>query len=339
MRVAAFGRTRWLRDSIEALAEGGHTICAIGSGTESPESCVSHDTFRALADRVECPYFQANRFGPREEAILQDARSDIGISVNWPTLVSTRTQGLFDHGVLNAHAGDLPRFRGNACPNWAILSGERHVTISIHQMVDALDAGPVYAKSDIPVDETTYVTEIYEALDERIPRMFLDVVNQLEAGTARSHAQPEAPELSLRCFPRIPSDSRIDWSASAEEIVAIVRASAAPFSGAYTHIGLERLTVWKAEPSRLPYPCLGTPGQVVARSTDSGEVTVLAGSGTVVLQEVSSETSSKTRPADTIRSLRTRLGIDAETQILALNAEIDRLREQLADQERSLGSP
>ena len=116
MRVAALGRTQWLRDTIETLLSKGHEICLIGVGTESPESSVSSATFSDLAKKLSCPSFQSNRIGKCEEDVLRAVQADVAVSVNWPTLIPRSARDLFPHGILNAHAGDLPRYRGNACP-------------------------------------------------------------------------------------------------------------------------------------------------------------------------------------------------------------------------------
>ncbi len=329
MRVAALGRTQWLRDTIETLSSKGHEICQIGVITESPESSVTSATFNRLAQKLGCPSFQANRVGKREKEVLRAVQADVAVSVNWPTLIPRSVRDLFPHGVLNAHAGDLPRYRGNACPNWAILQGEQRVTVSIHQMIDDLDAGPVYLKRHITITDHTYITEIYGALDTMIPDMFLDVVDGLDRGAIAPVPQSEGPALGLRCFPRLPSDSRIDWSHSATDITRLIRASAKPFAGAYTHLNNQRLTIWKAHSSQLGYPYLGLPGQVVKRDLKSGAVTVLAGIGTVVLESVAWSRDTDKKPSECVRSLRSRLGIDWEQQLENLSGQVEALRTQV----------
>ena len=93
----------------------------------------------------------------------------MAISVNWPNLLTPEVLDLFPDGVWNAHAGDLPRYRGNAAPNWAILSGEDAVILTIHRMSAGLDEGPILAQRSFPLDETTYISDVYAFLDEAVP--------------------------------------------------------------------------------------------------------------------------------------------------------------------------
>ena len=80
--------------------------------------------------------------------------------MNWLTMIAQSTLALFPWGVLNAHAGDLPRFRGNACPNWAILNGEPLVGLCIHEMIPELDAGPVLLRAHFPLSDDIYISDV-----------------------------------------------------------------------------------------------------------------------------------------------------------------------------------
>lgn len=314
-------------DTINRLAELGHQICVIGHGSESAESDITPDDFTGLAEKLGCPVFHSNRFGGRERRLLTESRPDIAVSVNWPTLVTQRVIDLIPNGVLNAHAGDLPRYRGNACPNWAILNGEPTVTICIHEMSAELDAGPIHVRKIIALNKDTYISDVYTHLDRLIPEAFCEAVAAIDAGTERVTHQSREPSDSLRCFPRVQSDSRIDWSHDAESIARLVRASAKPFSGAYTHLAGTRVTIWKASADQLGYPCCGVPGQVVGRDQKSGNVTVLTGNGVLCLEEIQVAGYDPERPAARIKSLRTRLGLDMEARIEDLTQQIADLRD------------
>jgi methionyl-tRNA formyltransferase len=199
-----------------------------------------------------------------------------------------------------------------------------------------LDAGPIHAKLSMPIDDTTYIGDVYEWLAAEIPRLLSAVVNAIEDGASNPVAQSSDPADSLRGFPRIPEDSLIDWSADARSISRLVHASAEPFAGAYTFLGAERLTVWRARAEPVPFPWLGRPGQVAHRDAGSGEVSVLAGSNTVVLQEVE-QAGRRGRPADIIRSTRVRLGLGVQDEVQVLRERLRGLEDRLMRLEKALG--
>ena len=166
MKFAALGRTRWLYDSIPVAQARGHQCVLIATAAGSPEYPVNEGDFERLAGQLGCPFIcDTNLDNPDHAAVMEKSGAEIAVSVNWPLLINKRSRDRFPRGVLNAHAGDLPRYRGNACPNWAILNGEQEVVVSIHEMVDELDAGPIFAQQRFQLTEETYVVDIYRWMD------------------------------------------------------------------------------------------------------------------------------------------------------------------------------
>lgn len=308
MRFAAVGRTQWLYDAITQALEAGHELALLGTCPASPESTRTETDFADLARRLDVPFFSDARINePERVEMAAECDASIAISVNWQTLIQEPFRSRFELGVINAHAGDLPRYRGNAPVNWAILLGEREVVLSLHRMVDDLDAGPIVGRRSLPLSTSTYVQEVIHFLDEQIPRMFVEVLDQAASGALEATPQSDAPADISRCLPRHPFDSRIRWERTAAEICALVRASAEPFAGAYTYLGGDKLIIWRAHAEPLPYEHIGVPGQVLRRRPD-GSVAVLTGDGALVITEASPAGKSRRPPSEIVRSTRARLG-------------------------------
>jgi methionyl-tRNA formyltransferase len=289
MRFAALGRTRMLLDAVTACVEAGHECVHVATAPAAPEYDVGPDDFAALARRLGATFGE-----------LEPAGAEIAISVNWPTLIAGDVRARFPHGILNGHAGDLPRFRGNAAPAWAILLGEARVVATVHEMADELDAGPILVQRAFEIDESTYIGDVYAFLERTFPTLFAEALDGLEAGTLTARPQTGEP---LRCYPRRPDDGELDWRLEAVSLARLVRASAEPFEGAFGWLDGERITVWRARAEPLREPSVGVCGQVIARRAD--EVDVLTGDGRLVLEEV--ETAAGRMPAAAaIRSLRSR---------------------------------
>jgi UDP-4-amino-4-deoxy-L-arabinose formyltransferase/UDP-glucuronic acid dehydrogenase (UDP-4-keto-hexauronic acid decarboxylating) len=335
MKFAALGRTRWLFDAISVARSRGHHCVLIATAAASPEYTVKEGDFERLAKEIECLYlYDARLDKPEHLAALGRCGAEIAISVNWPTLIGKAVRDRFPLGVLNAHAGDLPRYRGNACPNWAILNGEPEVTVSIHEMVDELDAGAVFVQDRFPLSEDLYIGDVYRWLDATFPALLAKALDGLEKGTLQPKPQPTDPDRSLRCYPRQPEDGLIDWRLPARQIARLVRASAEPFAGAYTFLDGRLVRVWRAKAGTLPHPSCGVPGQVVQRDPAAGTVAVLTGEGVLIMEEIATEEQGRGSAAVLVRSTRLRFGLDIAREILSLRQRIEELERRLAAGEK-----
>jgi methionyl-tRNA formyltransferase len=327
MKFAALGRTQLLFESIRFLRSKGHEPVMIGTCPAAPEYKVNEKDFERLAREIDCLFFcDPGINNSKYVALARKSKAEVAVSVNWQTRIGPEMRGAFRHGVINSHTGDLPRYRGNACANWAILAGEKKVVLTLHRMAAAIDEGPICLQKKFPLAPRMYVADIYRLMEENVPVMFLEVVERLARGKLKFREQSRDPSKSLRCHPRIPGDSRLDWARPAVELDRLVRASAEPFAGAYTFMGSRKVIVWRARPGKLPHPCLGIPGQVIERRKGSGEVLVLAGRGVLALEEIQMEGGPRNRPCDIISSTRLRLGLDLEEEIARLRSEIAALR-------------
>jgi methionyl-tRNA formyltransferase len=208
---------------------------------------------------------------------------------------------------VNVHYAPLPRYRGRATVNWAIINGEPSVAISIHCLVAALDAGGVLYQEHLPIGLHDTVTDLYERLNEVQRRALADAVARRIAG---DEGKPqEESEASYGCT-RTPEDGEIAWSDPTIDVYRLIRALTAPFPGAYSYLGLRRLWIRRAEPVAEPDRFDGrVPGRVVGRSAGEGWVDVLTGDGVVRLHEVQVDGEPAARAADVIRSVKLTLGL------------------------------
>jgi methionyl-tRNA formyltransferase len=298
-----------LLDTIRRLRSEGHQVPLVVTCRAAPEYDVREDDFKLIAEEAGGSFLQTqdiNRADVVEQ--LRAAGAEVAVSVNWVSIVGPEVCELFRHGVLNAHAGDLPRYRGNAPVAWAILQGERRVGVTVHRMDPfELDSGAVVLKEFYPITEETYIGEVFAFLDRTIPEMFARALDGLQAGTLTPVPQPRDPGLSLRCYPRLPEDGLVHWERPAAELAALVRASAEPFGGAFSHRGSERVTIWRARQANWPSPSLAVPGQVAWRFRETGEVAVATGDGLLVVEEVETSRTGRVPAAAVLRSARDRL--------------------------------
>lgn len=323
-----------LYDAIPAVQAAGHRIDRIVTAEPADFYQVSIRDFESRAAEVDADFLVPTDINDDEIVeTFATSPSAVAISVNWPTLLQKPVLDAFEHGVLNGHAGDLPRYRGNAAPNWAIIAGEDEVVLTVHRMTTDLDRGPILAQRRVQLTEETYIGDVYERMWRDFPELFAETVTALDAGRAEPRPQSSDPSESLRCYPRIPKDSELDWSRSAPRLARVVRASAEPLFGAYTHVGGRKLRVWRARAESPQQAVLGTPGQVAEIRSETGTVAVVAGDGLLVLEEVQWEDGDRTPPHRVITSSRTRLGMDETARIRELERRVADLEDRLGEGE------
>ncbi|WP_158279362.1 methionyl-tRNA formyltransferase [Azospirillum humicireducens] len=271
LRFAVLGRGKPLLTAAQRLQAAGHRLGFVATTRPAGYEGAAIGDFAMLAATAEARFAE----GPswiRDADILDWIAGngfDLAISMNWLTVLPAQVRALFGAGVFNAHPGDLPRYRGNACPTWAILADESHVGLCIHLMSDDLDAGPVAFRERFPMAGHDFF-DVWRWVEDRVPALFHNLASAVEAGTLALQQQPDNAELSLRCFPRKAEDARIDWAAPAEDILRLIRSSTRPLEGAFSYLedGVTRVTIWRAEVCSLPFPYLAIPGQVLG--TDGG---------------------------------------------------------------------
>jgi UDP-4-amino-4-deoxy-L-arabinose formyltransferase/UDP-glucuronic acid dehydrogenase (UDP-4-keto-hexauronic acid decarboxylating) len=234
-------------------------------------------------------------------------QADIAVSVNWKTKVTKSILENIPMGTVNAHAGDLPRYRGNASIAWAMLAGEKKIVLTLHRMDSEIDEGPVFLKKILPINDQTYIGDVYARLTTVIPAAYLELLDGLRRGTIRPHPQSTDPTRAIRCYPRQPEDGRIDWNSSARSISRLIRSSGEPFDGAYTYLSGKKMIIWRGREELSPTPFLGVPGQVAEIRKKTGEVAVLAKDGFIILEKVQPAGGKSQRPAECILSTRLRL--------------------------------
>jgi UDP-4-amino-4-deoxy-L-arabinose formyltransferase/UDP-glucuronic acid dehydrogenase (UDP-4-keto-hexauronic acid decarboxylating) len=310
MRLAIIGRAEWLYDSAERLLSDGHEIGLVITAREAPEYRRTSEDFQRLAAQHGARFFHTVAKDTPEVLAAIEGAGDLrlGVSMNFPGIVSAEVIARFPLGILNAHGGDLPRYRGNACQAWAMLNGEARIALCVHRMVGGeLDTGDIVARTYRPLAIDDRIGDVFTWLGREAPALFSEAVAKLDADPAYVlERQSRAPADALRCYPRTPEDGRIDWRDTSEQVLRLINASSEPFAGAYCSYEGNRLTIWRARLTIDDEKYLAVPGQVAAVNAVDGSVTVICGDGKLRITQVGCD-GRRFAPATLIRSTRKRL--------------------------------
>jgi UDP-4-amino-4-deoxy-L-arabinose formyltransferase/UDP-glucuronic acid dehydrogenase (UDP-4-keto-hexauronic acid decarboxylating) len=245
------------------IRDAGHELVLIATAPASPESTIVPSDFEELARQCGCPFIFAGRFRPDHVDVLRGARADVAITMNWPTMIRHDVTGCFPMGIVNAHGSDLPKFRGNACPNWAILAGEPRIGLSFHFIdPDGLDTGDVVHRDFIANTPDLYIGDVYDWLRHAVPSGFLKALEAVAAPGFVPQKQAEAD--ATRAYPRRAEDGKLDFGSGSEQLLRLVRASSRPFAGSYCFYEKDTLVrVWRATLIELEIRSFAVPGQIL----------------------------------------------------------------------------
>jgi methionyl-tRNA formyltransferase len=226
---------------------------------------------------------------------------------------------------INVHYAPLPRYRGRATVNWAILNGEPEAAISIHELVPGLDAGGILFQGTVPIGTSTNVTDLYAALNALQRDNLAGAVARRLAGDC---GQPQDDRDATYACTRVPDDGEIDWAGPTVSIDRLVRALTDPYPGAFTWLGLRRLRIRRAAPVVDSPTYVGRiPGRVVRTSKADGWVEVLTGDGVLRLTEVQWDGEEPVPAATVIRSVKATLGLRVSDLVARIEQLTDRITE------------
>jgi methionyl-tRNA formyltransferase len=269
-----------------------------GSSDELPDPVVCR------ARELQIPVFRDTSIAGVSSLVAQ-LKPDCVVVSSYNRILgpSLTTQCLF----VNVHYSPLPRYRGRANVNWALINDEPWAAISIHAIVPELDAGNILFQQRVRIEAEDTVADLYRKLNELQQDHLAETVARYLDG-CEGIPQDER-EATYGCG-RSPEDGEIDWAATTRQISCLIRALVTPFPGAYTYFQGKRLTIWRAEP--VPNPLVYTgrvPGRVVKVARSDGSVEVLTGDGVLKVMEVGFPGEPKTAAANVVKSVRETFGL------------------------------
>jgi methionyl-tRNA formyltransferase len=209
------------------------------------------------------------------ERVLDDLQPDFIFSFYYRALLPAALLRAARRGALNMHGSLLPKYRGRAPVNWAILKGERETGATLHYMVARADAGDIVDKQAVPILLDDDAREVFAKVTVAAETVLARSLPGLIAGTAPR--RPQAVEPGQYFGRRRPEDGRIDWTRPALEIHNLVRAVAPPFPGAFGTVGGER---WEILRTRLT--ARRAPGGGPRLIVSDGECCAVCGDGAVL---------------------------------------------------------
>jgi methionyl-tRNA formyltransferase len=202
---------------------------------------------------------------------LKRLRPDFLFSFYYRRMLPAEMLSLARRGAYNLHGSLLPKYRGRAPVNWAVLHGESETGATLHEMTAKPDAGRIVDRQAVPIGPDDTAGEVFRRVTDAAEQVLKRSVDKLLDGTAV--LRPNDLSKGSYFGGRKPEDGRIDWSKSAREIHNLVRAVAPPYPGAFT----ETLKVHRTQRVDRPAP----PG-LLGPYREHGEWFAVCGDGKVL---------------------------------------------------------
>jgi methionyl-tRNA formyltransferase len=280
MRIVFMGTPDFAVPTLAALLAAGHDVAAVYTRAPRPAG-------RGMDERKSAIHLHAERAGlavltPRslkgepEQQAFAAHRAAAGIVVAYGLILPRAVLEAPRHGCLNLHASALPRWRGAAPIQRAVMAGDAATAATIMRMDEGLDTGPVCLAEPVPIGAETTAGELHDALAERGARLMVEALARLERGALACTPQPEAGVTYAAKIDK--AETAIDFTRPSSEVHNHVR-GLSPFPGAWLAVGAkaERIKVLR---TRIA-PGSGAPGTVL-----DDALTVACGEGAVQLLEL-----------------------------------------------------
>ncbi|MCX8130819.1 MAG: methionyl-tRNA formyltransferase [Clostridia bacterium] len=167
------------------------------------------------------------------------------VVVNFDQILKEEIISIPIKGCINTHASLLPKYRGRAPLNWAIINGEKETGVTVHYINKGIDTGDIIVQVSIDIEENDYIEDILGKVKKVYSYIVKDSVEKIIKGTV----VPIKQDISSGCYcsKRTPKDGQINWDKPAIQIYNLIRATSEPYPGSYTYYNGFKVIIWKAE--------------------------------------------------------------------------------------------
>ena len=244
LRIVFAGSPAAAVPSLRALLDGPHEVVAVVTREDAPlgrKRIMTATPVAVAAETAGVPVIRANRLAPVAQQLI-DLGADLGVIVAYGGLIREPLLSAPRLGWINLHFSLLPRWRGAAPVQRAVMAGDRTTGAAVFRLVPELDAGDVYATLERPIGAHETAGHLLESLSISGARLLTEVVDGLADGSAVATPQNGDPTVAPKL---VLADGRLDWHDTAERIVDRFRGTT-PEPGAFTEVAGERVKVLDA---------------------------------------------------------------------------------------------
>ncbi|HIE5440314.1 TPA: bifunctional UDP-4-amino-4-deoxy-L-arabinose formyltransferase/UDP-glucuronic acid oxidase ArnA [Serratia marcescens] len=264
---------------LKALTEAGYDVQAVFTHTDDPSENNFFSSVARLGAELDLPVYAPEDVNhPLWVDRIRELQPDVIFSFYYRHMLSDEILSLAPLGGFNLHGSLLPRYRGRAPVNWALVNGETETGATLHKMVKRPDAGDIVGQQKVAIADNDTALTLHKKVLEAAQAVLKEQLPKLKNGTATFTKQDESQASYFGR--RTAADGEILWHKSAKEINNLVRAVTEPYPGAFSYLGQRKLIVWRSrvldtQHDKQPGTVLSTAPLVIA--CGEGALEIVAG--------------------------------------------------------------
>ena len=295
MRIVFMGTPDFAVPSLQRLVDDGHEVVAVYCQPDKPQGrhfTLTPPPVKVLAQQLGIEVLQPPTLKNEEaQQILAKFAPDIIAVAAYGKILPKAVLDMPKYGCINVHGSLLPKYRGAAPIQWAVINGEEKSGVTIMQMAEGLDTGDMLLVRDTEIGADETAGELFD----RIAMLGADALSEALVNIENLKAVPQDDALACWAPPLKKADGEIDWQKKNTEIYSLIR-GVSPWPGAYTIFGAKRLKIHKA--------ALCDKNGEAGALLDEARLIIGCGEGSVELLEVQLEGAKRISAADFIRGQR-----------------------------------
>ncbi|MBF7980422.1 MULTISPECIES: bifunctional UDP-4-amino-4-deoxy-L-arabinose formyltransferase/UDP-glucuronic acid oxidase ArnA [Rahnella] len=257
---------------LQALVDAGYDVQAVFTHTDAPNENQFFSSVARVGADLNLPVYAPEDVNhPLWVDRIRALQPDVIFSFYYRNMLSEEILSLAPRGGFNLHGSLLPRYRGRAPVNWALLNGETETGVTLHKMVKRPDAGDIVGQQKVAITADDTALKLHAKVREAAKELLTKLLPEMKAGKISLTPQDETQASYFGR--RTAADGEIHWHKSATEINNLIRAVTEPYPGAFSFLGQRKLTIWRARPLSTQHD--KQPGTVLS----SDPLTIACGEG------------------------------------------------------------
>lgn len=300
MKIVFMGTPDFARDSLKAVVEAGHEVALVVTNPDKPKGrgmkLIPSDVKKyAIEQNLEVVQPVKVRNNPEFVEQLKDINPDVICVVAYGKIIPKEILDIPRLGCINVHGSLLPKYRGAAPIQWAVLNGDKETGITTMFMDVGMDTGDMINKEVVQIGDDETTGELWDRLSIIGANLLVKTLEDLENGTYKREKQGD----DFTVAPMIKKEmAKIDWeNQTSSEIKNLVR-GLNPFMGAFSFLNDKKIKIWKVE--KLNDKSEKEPGTVLVSDSKAGLV-IATNDGAVSVLEIQGENSKRMGISDYLR--------------------------------------
>ena len=291
---------------LRELIASENEIVAVVTGKDKPRgrgNVMTPTAVKALALEHSLPVYTPDSLKGEDFAtLLNEINPDLIAVVAYGKILPKSVLDFPKHGCINVHVSLLPKYRGAAPMQRAIINGEKETGVTIMYMAEGVDTGDIIATEAFPIGSEDDFEAIHDRSAETGARLLVKTISDIADGTATR--TPQDDSLATHAAKIEKEDCKIDFSRSATVLDCAIR-GVTPIPGAFAYLKGKMLKIYKA----TPIDAKGNPGEVIAVDPKgTGSFTVACGEGALLVKGVIPEGKGKMSAGDFVRGRKIEIG-------------------------------